>query len=215
MDRKTYFNGIYDHFWLRQTYKYGYTEYEKYFVREILKAHPKTVFSCGIGNAWPIESELYNHNIHIEGCDLSEKSVKQAQIRLECTEDIFVGNIMDRNCNKKYDVIFCARASWYIPNFFKHVDAMLDMCKDEGMVMFDIMALESIYAIKEILFNHYLKLVGIIDNYAPKTLFYSVVKMKKHIEKQGYKVKIVPANKITEENNIFYPQKYFFIIRRR
>lgn len=196
MNRMEYYNSIYDKFWQRQTHRYGVTEYEKVVLNSILKKNAKNVFSCAIGTGWSIEQKLYNNGVNVDGCDVAENSVKEAQKKLGNNSGIYVGVIDDYKSDvKKYDVVYCMRASWYIPHFENVIIKMIDMCKDDGMVIFDIMPKEKYSNFIEIINEKYLEWVG-VRNDTPKLCYYSLNKIKRILYKNNFDVKIVKEEEI-------------------
>lgn len=121
MEEVQYYKTVYSKFWENQTKRYGYGLYERNLVRIILRSSPKKVFEVGIGTGWPIGAALKKEGVNIDGCDIAESSVALAQIELNNREGIWTGDVLDYEGNKKYDVTYCVRASWYIPSFFRQL----------------------------------------------------------------------------------------------
>ena len=98
-----------------------------------------------MGTGLPIGTALYRKGIDVHGCDISIKLVSSAKRNLGKQADdtcIFVGEVEEYHGGGRYDVIYCARTSWYINNFENTIRKMISMTEN-GYVIFDIMQKES------------------------------------------------------------------------
>lgn len=139
MDEIQYYKNVYSKFWADQTKKYGYGKYEQNLVRLISQSKPQRVFEVGIGTGWPIGAALKEKGIEVDGCDVAERSVAQAQKELENEEGIWTGDVLEYADSCLYDVTYCVRASWYIPDFYRIIRKMISMTKKGGYIIFDVM----------------------------------------------------------------------------
>lgn len=122
MEETQYYKTVYSKYWAEQTKKYGYAPYEQNLVRLIVKSSPKKVFEVGIGTGWPIGASLKKKGIEIDGCDIAESSVALAKKELDNEKGIWIGDVLEyRGDKESYDVVYCVRASWYMPNFYRTV----------------------------------------------------------------------------------------------
>lgn len=118
MEEVQYYKEVYNKFWEKQTKKYGYSVYEKSLVRLIARSNPQNVFEVGIGTGWPIGAALKKKGIRVCGCDLAESAVLSAREILENEEGIWEGDVLSYEGKEQFDVVYCVRASWYIPNYY-------------------------------------------------------------------------------------------------
>lgn len=72
MDETQYYKNVYSKFWVNQTKKYGYSQYEQNLVHLIARSNPQRVFEVGIGTGWPIATALKEKEIKVDGCDIAE-----------------------------------------------------------------------------------------------------------------------------------------------
>ena len=215
MNRIEYYNTVYDKFWQRQTHRYGCTGYEEIIINNIVSRNAKKVFSCGIGTGWPIESELHKKGIIVDGCDVAEKSVKLAQKNLSNPAGIYTGIIQDCKSRKEYDVVYCMRASWLIPQFKDVITKMMDMCKENGTIIFDIMPIGKYDNFKEIVKQIFLKWVGVEKSDVPEFCYYSACKMARLLRANDFKVKVIKEEDIFQQKNRFNSHKLILIADKK
>lgn len=137
MNKEEYFEKVYSSFWHNQVKKYGFTQYEDFALKRIMKNNPKTAFEVGIGTGWPMAVTLKAQNVQVSGCDISKSLIEEAKGNLKDAE-LYVGELLDINVEKKYDLVYCFRTSWYIKDFYKVLMQMSDMTDVGGILLFDI-----------------------------------------------------------------------------
>ena len=211
-------NANYDIFWDRQTKKYGVTRYEKFIIHEIIKRNPRRVFEVGIGNGLPIGTALYRKGIDVHGCDISIKLVSSAKRNLGKQADdtcIFVGEVEEYHGGGRYDVIYCARTSWYINNFENTIRKMISMTEN-GYVIFDIMQKESLYYVKQALLyrrSKILKFLGISSGEHMKLFFYSRYRIEKLLKDNPLSFYSHSEIEITKIRDYWNTPKRFYVCK--
>lgn len=159
MSKEEYFEKVYASFWHNQVKKYGYTQYEDFALKSILKNKPKTAFEVGIGTGWPMAVALSKEkNVQISGCDISKSLIEEARENLKDAE-LYVGELFDLDIKKKFDLVYCFRTSWYIKDFYKMLMQMSDMTNEGGMIFFDIFDKFSIQYIKHLCHRVYNRMI--------------------------------------------------------
>ncbi|MDY2699387.1 MAG: class I SAM-dependent methyltransferase [Lachnospiraceae bacterium] len=137
----TYFETTYSEFWKKQSQIYGKQEDDGLDkIIEILKGlRAKTAFEVGIGTGWPIASDLSDAGTSISGCDVAESLIKTAQENYPQMK-LHVGDIWHVPFEeKKYDLVYCIRSSWYMKDFPDVILKMLEVTDDGGTVVFNIL----------------------------------------------------------------------------
>lgn len=218
MNEKQYFNEIYNKFWKEKTKEYGYGAYERNLVRTIVHLHPKNVFEVGIGTGWPIGAALRKKGIKVDGCDLAESSVLLAKEELGNEEGIWVGDVLSYNGENKYDVVYCVRVSWYIPNFYATLKKMISMTTLGGYVVFDIMDNFSLYCMRSNFFrivDGYFRLWGIEKDEVFGQHFINPARMKSFLRRNGLKFQCRGERKITKDTNLLNTLKIVFLCKRQ
>lgn len=218
MDEVQYYKTVYSKFWKEQTKKYGYGTYEQELVKLIFTSKPKKVFEVGIGTGWPIGAALKEKGVAIDGCDVAESSVVLAQKELDNENGIWVGDIMEYKGEKEvYDVTYCVRASWYIPNFYQTVKKMISMTKPGGYIIFDVMDKNSLCCLKcrwQNIKENYYKFLGIARDERYGQHFISLMKMKLFLKKIRLKYQCWGERKITHNKDIYNTPKVVFCCRK-
>lgn len=218
MDETQYYKNVYSKFWLEQTKKYGYSPYEQNLVRLIAKSSPQKVFEVGIGTGWPIGAALKEKGIEIDGCDIAENSVAIAKAELDNERGIWAGDIFDyKGDNETYDVVYCVRASWYIPNFYSTVKKMISMTKMGGHIVFDVMDKNSLYCRKLRLSDaklKYYKFLGIDVDESYGHHFVSIPGMKLFLEKNGLTYQYCSERELTHNEDFQNTPKVVFYCRK-
>ena len=220
MDEVQYYKTVYNKFWEVQTKKYGYAIYERSLVNLISKSSPKRVFEVGIGTGWPIGTALKKQGIEIDGCDVAESSVALAQKELNNEKGIWAGDVLEyKGENEIYDVVYCVRASWYIPNFYQTVQKMISMTRPGGYIVFDVMNKNSLYCLKfrwENLKEKYFKFLGIdIDvNEKYGQHYMSIIGVKRFLKKNGLSYQYWGERELTHNKDIFNTPKVVFCCRK-
>ncbi len=218
MEEIQYYRTVYSQFWKNQTKKYGYTAYERNLIRLIAGTSPERVFEVGIGTGWPIGAHLKEKGIRVDGCDIAESSVSLAQKELENTEGIWTGNVMDYTGEHEiYDVVYCVRVSWYIPDFYQTVIQMASMVKPGGYIVFDVMDKYSSHCLhmqKEKVKEKYFKFLGINveENFGHH--FISLWRMKRFLRKNGLAYECWAEREITKSSDKKHTPKVVFCCRK-
>lgn len=218
MEEVQYYKTVYSKFWKNQTKKYGYSEYERNLVRLIAASSPERVFEVGIGTGWPIGAALKEKGIWVDGCDIAESSVFLAQKELDNTEGIWAGDVMDYKGERGiYDVVYCARASWYIPDFYQTVRQMAAMTKPGGYIVFDVMdkySTHCLHARKESLKEKYYRFLGIHVEENFGNHFISLWRMKRFLGRNGLTYECWKEREITGSSNRKHTPKVVFRCRK-
>ncbi len=217
MNETKYFNEIYNKFWENQTRKYGYAPYEKNLVRLISQSLPQKVYEVGIGTGWPIGTALKEKGITVDGCDLAESSVALARKELENESGIWTGDVLSYEGQAQYDVVYCVRASWYIPDFYATVSKMITMTKQDGVIVFDVMDKYSLCCMKircRLLKESYYRFLG-IDLDAPHgNYFIDLRKMKRFLKRNGLSYQCWGEGEITGNRDKSNTPKVVFLCRK-
>lgn len=217
MEEIQYYKTVYSKFWVNQTKKYGYTTYEQNLVELITQSSPSCVFEVGIGTGWPIGVELYKSGIKIDGCDIAESSVALARKALNNSEGIWVGDVLEYNEEKLYDVVYCVRVSWYISNLYETLKKMISMTKPGGYIIFDVMDMNSIFCLKLRwvgIKEKYYKFLGINVDERFGTHFMSIMKMKRFLKKENLSFQYWSEREITHNGDKFNTPKVVFCCRK-
>ncbi len=218
MEEIQYYKTVYDKFWKNQTKRYGYGVYERNLVRLIAHSLPKKVFEVGIGTGWPIGAALKKKGIKVDGCDIAEGSVVLAQKELENTDGIWAGDVMDyKGENEVYDVVYCVRASWYIPNFYKVVKKMISMTRPNGYIVFDVMDKYSKHCLeiqKQALKEKYFRFLGIDVEKRFGQHFICLWRMKRFLKKNGLVYQCWSEREITQTRDLKQTPKVVFCCRK-
>lgn len=213
-----YYKTVYSKYWREQTKKYGYAPYEQNLVRLILQSEPKKVFEVGIGTGWPIGTALKEKGVAVDGCDIAESSVSLAQKELGNEKGIWTGDVMEyKGENEIYDVVYCVRVSWCIPNFYRIIKKMVSMTKQGGYIIFDVMDKNSLYCRKCRLSNikqKYYKFLGIEVNETFSYHFVSIAGMKLFLRKNSLYYQCWGEREITHSKDIQNTPKVVFCCRK-
>lgn len=218
MEEIQYYKTVYSKFWKNQTKKYGYSAYERNLVQLIADSLPDKVFEVGIGTGWPVGAALKEKGITVDGCDIAESSVELARKELENTDGIWVGDVMDyKGENDAYDVVYCVRASWYIPDFYQTISKMVSMTKRGGYIVFDVMDKYSIHCLnarKEELKKSYYRFLGIDveENFGQH--FICLWRMKRFLRKKGLEYVCWSEREITHNSDRKHTPKVVFRCRK-
>lgn len=218
MEEIQYYKTVYSKFWKNQTKKYGYSAYERNLVKLITASSPERVFAVGIGTGWPIEAALKEKGIQIDRCDIAESSVALAQKELDNTEGIWAGDVFDYSGETGvYDVVYCARASWYIPDFYGTVIQMASMTKPGGTIVFDVMDKFSAHCLnaqKEALKEKYFRFLGIHVEENFGNHFISLWRMKRFLRRNGLSYECWNEREITGSRDRKHTPKVVFCCRK-
>lgn len=217
MNEVRYFNEVYNKFWESQTRKYGYGDYEKNLVRLIARSRPKSVFEVGIGTGWPIGAALKEKGIRVCGCDLAESAVLSARESLGSQDGIWAGDVLSYEGEERFDVVYCVRASWYIPDYYATLKKMISMTKPRGYIVFDIMDNFSLYCMRlnaYKLVDKYFRLWGWERDGVYGQHFINPVRMKLFLRKNGLRYRCWGEREITKSRDVWNTPKIVFLCRR-
>lgn len=217
MDEVQYYSEVYNKFWEKQTQKYGYSVYEKNLVRLIARPHPKNVFEVGIGTGWPIGAALKKKGIRVCGCDLAGSAVLSARKLLENEDGIWTGDVLSYEGKEQFDVVYCVRASWCIPNYYATLKKMISMTLPGGYIVFDIMDSFSLYCMRlnlQKLADKYFRLWGAERDEIYGQHFINPVRMKLFLRKNGLRYRCWGEREITMNTDILNTPKIVFVCRR-
>lgn len=217
MEEIEYYKKVYSKFWVNQTKKYGYDKYEQNLVRLISQSVPKKVFEVGIGTGWPIGAALKGLGIEIDGCDIAESSVALARKELDNEKGIWTGDVLEYEGDLQYDVTYCVRASWYIPDFYSTIKKMISMTKSGGYIIFDVMDKNSLCCLKSRWINikeKYYRFLGIDVDDRYGTHFISLYKMKNFLKKNGLSYQYWSEREITHNRDKYNTPKVVFVCRK-
>lgn len=218
MEEIQYYKTVYSKFWANQTKIYGHDEYTKKLVSMILYSSPQKVFEVAIGTGWPIGAALKAKGIEIDGCDIAEASVALAQKELENKNGIWVGDVREYRGDLLYDVTYCVRSSWYIPEFYSVLKKMISITKPRGYIIFDIMNKNSLYCLKlrcHNMKNKYYRFLGIDLDEQYGMHFNSLYSMKCFLKKNGLIYQYWGERQITRNKDIMSSPKVVFCCRKQ
>lgn len=186
MEEMNYYKTVYDKFWVNQTKLYGYGPYERKLVNLIADCSPERVFEVGIGTGWPIGNALKEKGIKVDGCDVAQELVVLARKSLDNADGIWMGEVTEFHGDWQYDVVYCVRVSWYLPDFYEALEKMITMTKPGGYIVFDVMDKHNICCRnirRQILTEKYYKLLGIQVDERFGTHFVSIFQLKRFLKK--------------------------------
>lgn len=212
-----YYKNIYSKFWVNQTKKYGYGIYEQNLVKLISKPSPRKVFEVGIGTGWPIGAALKKKGIDVDGCDVAGRLAVMAQKELGNEEGIFVGDVKEYQGDFLYDVTYCVRASWYIPDFYATLKKMAEMTKPGGYIVFDIMNRDSLYCLWSRLRGigeRCRKFFGSDIDERYGTYYLSIAEIKKYLKENGLIYKYWGERELTHSRDKVHTPKVVFMCRK-
>ncbi len=217
MDETQYYKNVYSKFWVNQTKKYGYSQYEQNLVHLIARSNPQRVFEVGIGTGWPIATALKEKEIKVDGCDIAESSVALARKALENDTGIWVGDVLEFDNDILYDVTYCVRASWCIPDFYATLNKMISMTKTGGYIIFDVMdqySLCCLYCRLLEVKENYLRFLGITLEQRYGTHFVSIPKIKKFLKKNNLSYQRWGEREITQNKDKMNTPKVVFCCKK-
>lgn len=217
MEERQFYRTVYGKYWENQTKVYGYPLYERNLVRLISQSSPEAAFEVGIGTGWPIGAALKKKGIKIDGCDLSESSVRLAKKELENEEGIWSGDVLEYKGDAKYDVTYCVRVSWLIPDFYKTIRKMSSMTKWGGYIIFGVMDKNSIYCLnirKLRMKTRYLRFLGIDVDESFGNYFISIMKMKWFLKRNGLKYQCWRERELSGNKDRNNTPKVVFVCRK-
>ncbi len=218
MEEIQYYKTVYSKFWKNQTKKYGYGTYERNLVGLIANSLPERVFEVGVGTGWPIGAALREKGIQVDGCDIAESSVALAQKELDNPEGILAGDVTDYTGElEAYDVVYCVRVSWYIPDFYRAVRQMASMTKPGGIIVFDVMDKYSPHCLRmqtEEMKEKYFRFLGIEveENFGQH--FINLWQMKRFLKNNGLRYECWNEREITGNGDRKHTPKVVFCCRK-
>lgn len=151
MSREEILKNQYALFWQTQSLLYGIGAIEEYVFRRIAEFNPKDAFEIGIGNGFPYATHLQESGVLVSGCDIAPLSVWNAKKNLKLGHEksrIICGDINQIDIPRQFDLVYCLRSSWYIPDFLATIRKMAGMTKPGGVFLFDIMDSVSLMAMQ-------------------------------------------------------------------
>lgn len=217
MEEAKYYKTVYNKFWEQQTKKYGYSLYERNLVKLISRSSPKEVFEVGIGTGWPIGAALKEKGIKVDGCDIARSAVRLARRELENENGIWSGDVTEYNGTKQYDVTYCVRASWYMPDFYNVIRKMISMTKSQGYIVFDAMDRNSWCCIGircAVVKEKCCSFLGFSDTESFGHHFISIYKMKKYLRKNGLSYLCWGERELTHNQDKLHTPKVVFYCRK-
>lgn len=217
MEQIQYFKDVYSKIWVYQTKNYGYEEYVQRVVQMIGQSSPQRVFEVGIGTGWPIGVALKEKGIMVDGCDVADNLVAAAQKELGNPDGIWCGEVSEYRGDILYDVTYCVRTSWCIPNFYFTLKKMISMTKLGGYVIFDVMDKNSPYCLKHGMTGmreRYYKFLGINVDERYKENYISIRGMKRFLKKAGMTYQYWGEREITENRDKYNTPKVVFMCRK-
>lgn len=222
MSREEILKNNYAMFWEKQSYLYGVGDVEKYVFRRIAEFNPKDAFEIGIGNGFPYATHLQESGVLVSGCDIAPLSVWNAKKNLKLEHEknrIICGDINQIDIPRQFDLVYCLRSSWYIPDFLATIRKMAGMTRPGGVILFDIMDSTSFMAVKDFMLRKLPKWLvkiyidlPILDELG--TIFHSKKKIEKLLNTLGYNFEVINENKI-EKVKRMKNQKVMFVCRKR
>ena len=137
--RKEYMKNIYSENWSRKRKEYGIEQYDKDLIHELSKKDgERKILEVGIGDGFPYSNALDEMGHEVYGIDISPKLIDMVKESLP-NINVRVGDSEDLEfTEKKFDVVFCFRCTWYFPDLNKSISEMLRVVKNNGLIMFDI-----------------------------------------------------------------------------
>lgn len=137
-DNKDYYEVVYSKAWKKRCIEYGLDDGVDKIIDIMSSLDADSAFEVGIGTGYPIADSLAKRGIRITGCDISENLINETK-RLHSDFELFAGSLWDYEDSEKFDLVYCIRSSWYISDFLDEIGIMLDMCNDNGHVVFNIL----------------------------------------------------------------------------
>lgn len=225
----TYFETKYSEFWKKQSKVYGKQENDGLdkIIKMLKDIHAKTAFEVGIGTGWPIASELYDDGTEVSGCDVAESLIRTAKENYPLM-NLYAGDIWRVPFDeKKYDLVYCIRSSWYMKDFLNVILKMLNITNSGGTVVFNVLnsknpqnkkskvkgkfirfAVRCYGALKVLFCNR--------DYIAPcPDYYYSLEDIKNVLRKQNFQFSVYSINQLLgEKEYVENSQKLLFIIRK-
>lgn len=171
----------------------------------------------GIGTGWPIGAAIKRKGVVVDGCDVADNLVASAKKVLENETGIFTGDVSEWQGDTLYDVTYCVRASWCIPDFFAVVKKMIAMTKPGGYIVFDIMDKHNLYCVKnrwKDMKEQYYKFLGIDVDEGFGTHYISILKMKAFLKRCGVSQKHWKEWELTDSKDRHGSPKVVFICRK-
>lgn len=219
MNKEEYFEKVYSSFWHNQVKKYGYTQYEDFAIKKMLKNEPKTAFEVGIGTGWPMAVTIKEQNIQVSGCDISKSLIEEAKGNLKDAE-LYVGELLDLNIEKKFDLVYCFRTSWYIKDFYQMLIKMSEMTNEGGLLLFDIFNIFSLQYIKHLLRRIYKRMIwcggfilGRNNIKQPDDYYFNIYKIKRLLK--DFNVEVYRQHEVLNIKKRLNQAKVIFVCTKK
>lgn len=136
---QNYFEQIYSKYWNHASKEYGLEDGVDSIIKIMKGLQINNAYEIGIGNGYPIADALERAGIQLSGCDISESMVMQAkQAHPKMELHVYDIQTAEMNLEKKYDLVYCIRSSWYMKEFCHVIEKMISMADDNGYVIFNI-----------------------------------------------------------------------------
>ena len=171
-----YFEHVYSKFWTETSKKYGMEDGVDSIIEILLELHGKSAFEVGIGTGWPIADSLLKSGVKVSGCDISERLIAETQ-KTYPNMELYAGTIWEAGggINKKtsaqYDIVYCIRSSWYMKDFLRVIEKMLQMTRSNGYVVFNIINGKNQENKKALARNRFQRIKGRIEGALKVLLF--------------------------------------------
>ena len=227
---KNYFEQIYSKHWKHACKEYG-SEDGVDSIIEIMKGlQINNAYEIGIGTGYPIAEALERKGIQISGCDISERMVMQAkQAHSKMELQVYDIQTAKMDLEKKYDLVYCIRSSWYMKEFCHVIEKMISMAHDNGYVIFNIINKDIKENMKAIWCDKYgrikTRLEGVLkvlflnkDYIAPcPNFFYTKAEIEKVLKAQKVKWNVLCTEQLLNDKAEFDPkgQKLLFIVQKQ
>jgi len=117
---------------------YGYDKLCQKLVRLILKSKPKKVYDLACGIGFPFIEKMLEKGIEVSGSDKSFLLVQKARESYP-RANLKVGGYSEIvESENTFDVSYCARSSFYLPDIKRMIDELVRITKPGGKIIFDI-----------------------------------------------------------------------------
>ncbi len=113
----------------------------------IQKSQPESAFELAIGTGYPFAEKLLAAGIDVAGCDISNELIVELNRSYPAITSCVGGyENLDQvkvAINKKFDLVYCLRSTWYFTDIAAALDFMTYFVRPGGRVIFDIMNKDS------------------------------------------------------------------------
>lgn len=215
-----FYKDSYGDYWVNAVKRYGIGSYEKAVLNMLDKCSSQYAFEIGIGTGWPFAAYLAKKGTAISGCDISKRVIRELKKSYPDFQ-VYVGEFKKQD--KKFDLVYCIRSSWFMENFYQVLYEMMDSVEDGGHLIFDIMDQNAPYY----LYNHYYEskpntLKECYRKYIikenleknPPLNFYSISKINRILKNCGFSFKIYHEKSITHVDDFWTTPKRLYYCRK-